>query len=185
MAAYYIKGIFHTANSTQVILDAADPTHSRIDVIAINDVGQVVVIKGIPSANPQKPSIDPETQIELTQILITAGATIPGIDETIIYDENIEWAGSVSGTTGNFAYTIAPFNGVRCTNITTISNNDTVTYTKTGTINTAIYGTLTLFIKLKALLSNQHNIYVGFLNGGTLVSNEIVLPSLNKTNITT
>lgn len=34
-------------------------------------------------------------------------------------------------------------------------------------------------------MSNQHNLYVGFLNGGTLVSTEIVLPLLNKANITT
>ena len=56
----------------------------------MDDTGQVLVLKGIPSANPQKPSIDPETQIELTQILIPAGATVPAIDEEFIYDENVE-----------------------------------------------------------------------------------------------
>lgn len=185
LAAYYINGTFYIANSTQVTLDPADPTFSRIDVIIVDDVGQVLVIKGVPSVNPQKPSIDPETQIELTQILIPAGATEPWVDEQIIYDENVEWVGSVSGTTGNFAYTVAPFNGTYCTNITTISNGDTVTYTKTGTINTAVYSELVLYIKLKVLMSGQHNLYVRFLNGGALVSNEIVLPLLNKTNVTT
>lgn len=34
-------------------------------------------------------------------------------------------------------------------------------------------------------MSSQHNLYVRFLNGGALVSNEIVLPLLNKTNVTT
>lgn len=72
-----------------------------------------------------------------------------------------------------------------CTNITTIDNNDLITYTKLTAINKADYNELVFYIKLKAVMTNQHILYVGFLNSGNLISDEIALPLLDKNNITT
>ena len=68
-------------------LSAADPSLPRIDVIAVDSNEHIIVIEGTPAVNPQKPSVDPETQIERTYTLVPRpGATVPG---NIITDEVI------------------------------------------------------------------------------------------------
>jgi len=77
-AAYYITGELYITGTESVTLSASDATYSRIDLIVVDTLNHVSVIEGVPGENPQKPTPDPVSQIEITQILILANATEPG-----------------------------------------------------------------------------------------------------------
>ena len=162
-AAFYINGILYTTGWSLVTLETADDTHPRIDIIVVNTDGTVSAIAGTPAANPQKPQSNPATQIELTQILVPALATEPdGITGVVIYDENIEWTPTFSGVTVNFNSSTDPFNGSICANISNIGSDDSITFTAAAPVNVIDYETLSLFLKLKALMSKQHFLRVQF-----------------------
>lgn len=184
-AAYYLGGTLFTTPSTAVVLDAADPDDPRIDIIIVDENETVSVIKGTPAENPQKPTIDPETQIELTEVLVPAGATQPGTISTAqIYDENTEWAGVASGVTADFESVTSPFHGSKCVSVgNDLSNNDSLTFTGAVAVDVTDFQNLVLYIKLKAAMSREHNLYASWLHNGVLVSNEVLVP-VNKTNIT-
>lgn len=180
-AIYYILGSLYTTLSSRVTLSSSDPVLNRIDAIIV-DVNEVVsVIEGIPAANPQKPSIDPATQIELTYVLIPAGATVPDLDigEELIYDENVEWTGSSSGVVVNFAYLINPYHGLTCIDVGTIGNNDTISFTSASLVDRTDFEDFIFNISLKGIMPNQHRLFIRFYNGTTPVSNE-VQPVINK-----
>lgn len=185
-AAYYLEGILYTTESARAILDAADALLPRIDIIIIDNTETVSVITGVPNANPQKPTVDPVTQIELTNILVPAGATAPGltITQEIIYNENAEWVGSSSGVTVDFADVAQPYDKTVATLVGTLTNNDTITYTKSATsVAHESFENFIFNIRLNATVANQHNLYVRWLEDGVSVSNEVRVP-LNKSNIT-
>jgi len=184
MAVYYINNTLYISPSTIVTLGAADATYGRIDVIAVNSNSEVVVIPGTPAAEPQKPSIDPATQIELTFVLVPANATEPtGITDGIIYDENTEWTATTSGVTVNFNYATAPYSGVKCASVGAIGINDTITFTAAAPEARDDYETISLFLKLKAVATKSHFLYARFKLGANFVSNEVSVP-FNITDIT-
>lgn len=182
-ALYYLFAVLYKILETTIItLDAADPDNPRFDVIALDNTSSVIVIKGTPAANPQKPSIDPETQIELTYVLIPAGATEPeNIDQSIIYDENTEWTGAGSGVTVDFDNATAPFHDSKCASVGSIENNDTVTFTTGVPVDVTDFRNLILYLKLKAAMTSQHNLYAAWMRSGVLASNEVML-SISKSN---
>lgn len=183
---YYLFAVLYKILETTIItLDAADPDNPRIDVIAVDNTSSVIVIKGTPAANPQKPSIDPETQIELTYVLIPAGATEPeNIDQSIIYDENTEWTGAGSGVTVDFDNATSPFHLSKCASVGSIDKNDTVTFTTGVPVDVTDFKNLILYLKLKATMSSRHNLYAAWMRSGVMVSNEVVL-AISKSNVTT
>jgi hypothetical protein len=176
-SAYYINGELYTVSTETVTLSAADATHSRIDIIVVDTLGQVVVVEGVAAANPQKPTPDPETQIELTQILVPAGATEPGgtITNTIIYDENIEWTGSSVGVTVDFNSAVAPFRGVVCADVGSITDNNTIVFTGAAPISVSDFDNFVMSLNLKEALTNRQSIRLRFYSDTTLVSSETIL----------
>lgn len=76
---YIIQGTLYASAATSVTLAAADPTLDRIDVIYADDTGSVGVITGTPAATPAKPSVDNLTQVEVTFVTVSAGATAPTV----------------------------------------------------------------------------------------------------------
>lgn len=184
-ALYYLFAVLYKILETTIItLDAADPDNPRIDVIAVDNTSTIIVIKGTPAANPQKPSIDPETQIELTYVLIPANGTEPeDIDQSVIYDENTEWTGAGSGVTIDFDNATTPFHNSKCASVGSIDNNDTVTFTTGVPVDVTDFKNLILYLKLKAAMTSQHKLFASFMRSGALASNEVVL-SISKSNIT-
>jgi hypothetical protein len=173
---YYLTGIRFAIPTTEFTLDPADPDNPRIDVIAVDNTGSLIIIKGVPNVSPQKPSIDTTTQIELTYVLVQAGATVPdGVTDELIYDENVEWVGSSNGVVVNFDYTLEHKIGSKCTEVGTIGNNDTITYTAAAPVNVADYADLSFFLKLKAVASTKNAMYVKFLLNGISVTQEIAI----------
>jgi hypothetical protein len=84
-------------------LSAADPTNPRLDTIAVDSTG-ALIIKGLAVVNPIVPTIDPETQLEITTILVGSGATTPVVDTfEQVYNENTEWTTTSTGSLVNFS----------------------------------------------------------------------------------
>lgn len=120
---YKIWGQLFATTATTVYLDAADPDHDRLDMICVNTDQEVIVLKGVAAENPAAPIPDPYTQLELTTVLVKAGATAPEINSVQVYDENIEWATSNliadGGTTScDFESTVYPVVNTKCILIT-------------------------------------------------------------------
>ncbi|WP_159522885.1 hypothetical protein [Sunxiuqinia indica] len=181
-AAYYINGEFYTTSSEFVTLADADPTYSRIDIIVVDTLGQVSVVAGVPAANPQKPTADPQYQIELTQVWIPAGSIIPGgsgggtIEDEIIYDENIEWTGSSTGVINDFDNTSNAYNGVKSDSVSAISNGDVITFSTATAIDKTNYTNFSFFIYLNESMSNRHSLRIQCFNSGSIASPRVTLP---------
>jgi hypothetical protein len=178
-AIYTINGVRYTSAAGSVTLTTADVTNPRYDVIAVDNTGTIVAITGTAASNPTIPQVDPATQVYLTAILVTAGATTPtDITQTIIYDEVTAeaYSGTSVGVSSNFSNTTSPFHGTKSADIGSWTAGQTVTFTKnTGTALATDYTVLKAYILLKAALSSTANIRVSFLNGTTVVSNVITL----------
>lgn len=182
--AFYLVGALNKVDGDVVTLSAADPDLPRIDLIVVDNTPAIAVIQGTPAVNPQKPSIDPETQIERTNILVPAGATEPGniITDQIIYDEGAtgEFALTAAGVTVDGAYATDKFHGTYSINVTSLKNGAIITFTSGAAKDRTEFENLVLYLKLKATMANQQWIYVSFLNGGALVTNEVRVPVTKK-----
>ena len=88
---YYSFGV-----NDDVILTQGDTTFDRIDVLAIEVDGNVkpftatvVVLEGVPSANPVKPTVDLSKQVEVSFVNVAANQqTDPNAITDTIYDDN-------------------------------------------------------------------------------------------------
>lgn len=182
-SAYYLNGNLYTTSSTDLTLDAADAVNDRIDIIVIDTTETAFVIDGVAAASPQKPTVDPTYQIELTQVLVQAGETVPaGVVSNFIYSENAEWTVSNVGTTTNPASTTSPYRGTYCVDVTSLTNGDIVRFTSDGLPKDITESESVSFaIKLKSNMSFAHSVIVKFyLDGVNISSNYSV--TINKTN---
>jgi hypothetical protein len=145
-------------NVTQAItLSASDPTNDRIDVIAVDADGNIVVLTGTPAANPVKPEIDVASQMEGTFIIIPANATTPqGVTESFIYNENAQEAGGEWNTTENTAgqriilnSTNNPYSGSVSVEGTNLNQYDYFRMTTTTPINASDIKQISYRINLK------------------------------------
>lgn len=175
-AEYYLQGNPFTAPFSLITLDAADATYARIDSIAVDITGSVVVIKGTPAADPQHPGVDPTSQIELTFVLILANATEPeGITDEIIYNENTEWTPTESGVTVDYNSATDPYSGSKCADVGAVGTGDSITFTAGAAKSVADYETLSFFLKLKEAMTNKHYLRVQFFLAGVAVSNILIV----------
>lgn len=176
-AFYRIGGISYESPPIQITLATPDVTNNRIDVFAVNSSGVALAITGNPSGSPVKPQIDPQTQLELTSVIVTASTTVPTLTEEVIYDENTEWTGSTTGTgTVAFNSTVDPFQGTVSINATNIQNGLKIRLTDGSDYDLSTVQTLGFQINLKATMGAGINIGVTFLNSsGSPISTELIL----------
>lgn len=182
---YYIGGELYTFLGGPVTLDAADATHPRIDVLYLDTEQSQGVITGTPGEDPVKPSIDPNTQVELSIILVGQGMTTPDLPLGLIYDEKAEgeWTAGNSGGTLDAEATVKPERGTKHISYTSLTNGNALTLAAESTQNLSTYETLRFGIHLLEAMTNQHRLFVAFLTGESLASDEIQVP-LNRTNTT-
>lgn len=156
-------------------------------VLTLNaGVPQLIVLKGVASANPAVPSHDPSVHLPLQPILIAANATTPDVTQGIIYNENGvgEWIPVAAvGTTIDADNTEDPSTGTKAIKVTNISNNDTITFPAPASINLTEFETLSFDIKLREKMINRENIYLQWMAGGVAASSQ-VLVSLAKDSLT-
>ncbi len=87
--------VYNISATTQVTLNSGDTIFDRIDVIYADISGNTGVLEGTPSANPEKPIVDSNSQVEVTFVSVPANSSLPTISTRLIYDENVgqptEW----------------------------------------------------------------------------------------------
>lgn len=177
---YYIVGTRYTANAGQTTLAAADPTNPRIDVIYYDNTGNYGVLTGTPGVNPAKPVVDPATQIELTSVLIPAGATTPIITgNTTVYNENIEFTGTSNNGTINFANTTAPAVGSKHISVGAFTNNQFIYFNDVTTHDASTYQYLKYRHRLNATFNVNSFFSIYFANGAAPVSNQVTVTNGN------
>lgn len=170
---YYILGRHFNSLPTQKTLAVSDPSQPRIDVIYLDTSGNVGVLTGVPGSSPIKPIVNPISQLELTSVSVAAGATTPTIvTQTLVYNENVEWTSSGSGTT-NFNYVSNPQNGSFSARIQSTLNPVTAEYlrfTAPSAVSMGNYKYLRFYIRLKTALStNASTIQISLLNGSSSI----------------
>lgn len=161
-ATYYINGAFYTSSVTRLTLDAAHATLDRIDLIYLDSTGAHKET-GTAAATPAEPNLPPNS-IRLTAIQVPATSTVPGggVDTLVIYDENVEWVGSSTSVTVDFANKVSPFHFINATSTGSITNLSTVKYTASTPIDITDYDVLRFRIKLKAVFNNNTYLRVFF-----------------------
>ncbi len=177
-AEYTINNISYTSPDTNVTLDPADLTFDRFDVFAVDINGDVVVITGVPANDPQIPSIDPETQVALTSVLVSANTTQP-INTQVqnwIYREAVEWI-PVSSNPGrlNPISPNPPIAGVLSIEATNAINGDFITFTAPEEPIMSDYTVLTFKIRSKALWSSVSSLKFRFYDGVTPIGVEVAV----------
>lgn len=172
--AWYKAGDLYTIETSTTILDVADATYPRIDVLVVNTAKEFTFVKGTPSANPQKPTINPLTEIELTEVYIAAGATVPEPEPTneIIYNENIEWTATGSGVVINADSTAQHYQGSKSIEVGSIGNFDYIQFQAGETFNTADWENIIANLMLKSKLDTRKcKISVVFLLDNVAINN--------------
>jgi len=176
---YYILGKHIFSAATQKTLTAADPTLNRIDVIYLDTSGAVGVLTGVAGASPIKPIVNPQSQLELTNIDIAAASPIPStISNEVVYDENVEWISSGSGSV-NFTYPSTPQNGSYSARIQSTLNPFTEEYMKftcDSLIPAGNYRYLRFYVRLKTIFTSDASSFnVYFMAAGSPSAQGIVV----------
>lgn len=180
---YYILGIYHdTLLATQVTLTPANVTNPRIDVIYLDDQNTVGVLTGIAAPSPGKPVVDQETQIELTSVLVLAGALTPGgISEELVYDEHVapptEWVPTASAGGVNFDYGVNPFTGIKNIRVPVTAIKSKIAFVRSAVVDLLSTATfLKLHVRLSAVSPFQL-CTVQLMAGNQVVSAPVVITS--------
>lgn len=181
-AAYYIGGVFYTSTEQTATLDAADPTDPRIDVIAVDDSGAVVVITGTAAATPSEPTIDPGTQLKLTTISVPALSTAPPTAVTLlIYADDAGSPTEWNWTTSGSGFVVNSTNNPRSPSTTCIEGTTVASgaYAQgqigSGSVTPSTYNLLQLFIRSKATWTNKRGLTISLRSSGVLVGSALTI----------
>lgn len=192
-AQYYINGLGHTSTEQVVTLPAADGSFDRIDVIAVDNTGTVVVVAGTAAAQPSEPDVDPGTQLKLGVVLVAAAtAAPPGASITTLFAEQAgapaEWVWTVSGTGFTIGSTVSPRTGTKCIEGTNVAKNAYALATlPSSQIDPNDYDSLVFYLKSKGTWTNRSLKVQWYLSGTpkgspvTLVSGKYAFDSTQTT----
>jgi len=182
MASYCISDTPHVYSGGQITLDAADASLPRIDVIGLDNTGNAFKITGIPATDPAVPQVDPSTQLYLTHVYISAGATTPtGVSSYTIWDENTEWTGSATGVTVDFNNTSTVYHLTKSTDVGIHTTNDLVSYAGSG-VHLQGYNVVKFFINLKSAMPANRNISIGLFTNSQPMTNYLTLSAAHGFN---
>jgi hypothetical protein len=187
-ASYYINNTLYNSAEDDVTLDAADPTNNRFDVIALDDSQAVVVVKGVASANPSVPTINPGSQLSLSIVLVTANTTEPaGISTSVVYADNAggptEWNWTTSGSGFNTNSTNNPKSpstkDIEGTTVTAGSYAQGTIPSSSLNINDTTF--LVMYIRSKATWTNKRGLLVGLYDANNVLQGNTVTISRSGT----
>jgi hypothetical protein len=180
-AIYRIGGNNYASPASIKTLATPDATNDRIDVFAVDVNNEVVVITGTPATTPIKPQVNPATQLELTSVIVTAASTTPTLTDEVVYDENIEWTGTSSGTgTANFASTTSPYQGAVSIETTNIQDGFTIVLDNGSDFDLGTVQTFGFQIKLKAAMPAGQNILFSLLDASNNPISKTITIAINK-----
>ena len=191
---YLINGfIYNITGETFVTLSSGDSTYDRVDVIYADVSGNTGILQGVPSANPEKPLVDGDTQVEVTFVLIKANSTSADVSTFVIYNENsgppTEWtfgSGGVQPTRiiGNFTGVV--YSGGTSIRVSGVTGAYTTFFRLTGStiLNTNNYSTLQFAIRNLSANTTTSAIRFRFLTtGGTQNGSVVTMNGAGTTNV--
>lgn len=180
---YVIDGVIYTTSATQVTLDAADGSNDRIDVLVATSSSTVTKVTGTAQANPEKPDLNEDTQVEITFVTVPAGSLTPDIATVLIYDENAgtptEWAATTSDPQFTLNSAADVFSGSVSIEATSAANADRVTFSAASTVDVTDVNLLEFNIKSKATWPSNKRLQLWFTLGGARVSNTVTIRDSN------
>lgn len=149
--SYNINNLQYSLSApVTVTLATADGSNPRRDNVYVNTSSTAAAETGTPAANPEVPTIDPATQLSLTDVLVPTSATVPSIGQTIIRDEGSGGEWTISKTvTSTDNYGTNPYNGTISQRITAATANQYMRWTAAST-QSAANKTLVLYIRNNA-----------------------------------
>lgn len=168
---YICNNIPFTIVSTSFVLDPADPDLDRIDVVAVNDQGAVEILKGTPAESPIKPQVDYH-QIELTYIIVKAGALTPEINEVVVWNENTESVGTADLIIADFDNLNFPKVGLKAVNASSVQRKGSLKFTMPVSYKADIFKNISLYLRLKMNLPTGGKLYAQFFNGANAISDQ-------------
>ena len=143
----------------------------RIDVVAVNNEGELVIIEGIPSENPQEPTINFETELRVTAIYLNEGESTPsGMYDDIIYDENLgspnEWdeISSIPQNNIDLNSSDSPYSGVKHISAQNLISGNEFNFRKNSLVN--LEGLSSFSFRINSLGEKNKPIYIKLLNNG-------------------
>jgi hypothetical protein len=178
--SYIIQGVTYGSALTTATPAAADPSLDRIDAIAVNTSGAVVVIPGTPAGTPAPPAIDIATQLQLTFVYIAAGATTPSnIITTDLYHENTEWT-CASSANVNCASASNPRSGTKDIEWTNAATGNFARLTiPSSTIDLSTRNNFVFWIRSKAAWAATRSVTIQWYNGSTAKCSSVLLANGN------
>lgn len=175
-ALYYINGTLYESAEQTVALAAADASNPRIDVLVLDDTGTLDAITGTPAATANEPDIDPTQQLRLTFVLVDAATLAPaGISNEVIYAENAEWTGSVSGSGFNPDSTLNPFAGSKSIEGTDVATGAWVEFDKGSDVLLDPDGVLVMRVRSKGAWGKSRALRLQWYNGTVAVGAAVTL----------
>lgn len=180
-AVYYIAGIQINAAEQNVTLGTADPTNGRIDVIAVDGDGDVIVVEGTASAQPAEPDVDPATQLKLGVVFVGAATSAPAaVSKLTLWAEQAgsptEWVWSAVGTGFTIGSTNQPYAGTKSIEGTNVVK---AAYAQaqlgSGYMDPNDYDTLAFFIRSKATWNTNRGLKFQWHKDGTAVGQAITI----------
>ena len=162
--SYIIGGELYNSLTQQVTLADAHATLDRIDVIAVDVNEQAVVVTGTAGADPVKPEIDPQSQVEVTFAYVAALATEPsGTSDTIIYDEDDNWTTTESAATVLSDNTTEPYAGSKHISFIDPASEDYITLDAGSDVEVGSVDQIKFYIKnLNASNMYDPTVYLRF-----------------------
>lgn len=165
-ADYYISGTRYTSAEATATLGAADTTLDRLDVIALDTLGAVVVLPGTAASTPSEPSVDPAQYLKLAIVFVAHATTAPvGLDTMVLYAEAVgpplEWTWTSSGASIVVNSTSTPHVGTKTIEGTAVVAGVYAQGTiGSGSIDPNDYDHLLLFLRSKAAWNSSRGLLV-------------------------
>ncbi len=176
-AVYVINNVIYSSVSTDVTLDPADATLDRIDAFVLTTSGTAEVVTGVPSIPATSPSIETDTQLEVSFATVLHNTTSPAnITNDWIYLENTEWVTTRSAVTINLASTNNPYAGTKDIEGTLVANSTFMTFTPTS-VNTGLYQNILFQIRSKANWQNTKKWILRWYSGTTPIGLPVIFGS--------
>lgn len=177
-----IGGIEYTTPWTPITLANSDPTFDRIDVVVFNagvgsSDGTITVITGTPAADPQQPTVDPDTQLAMAFILVTANTTAPPTPPTQdwIYINNNEWTTVSSSATIDPASILFPYSVPLDIRGLAAGNGDNIVFTSITPPTISNFNVLTFKIRSGSIWAANSRIELQWYSGATPIGNVVSL----------
>ncbi|MFZ2432524.1 MAG: hypothetical protein WAW57_15400, partial [Lutibacter sp.] len=180
---YPILGEIYTAIPKTVTLSAAPTTtdFKRIDVIAADTTGDIIIILGTEGLIGIEPSVDPNLYFKIRPLLLTTNATTPvdpvtgtgTLSSFVLFKEFGTVAGGESDVTGSDASiaisTVTPITGAKSIEAITASNLDYAQFLLGTTQTTTGKTHFNFNLKLKASVQTTRYWFFRVYNGTSLI----------------